>query len=387
MTIGLMGFEFVSANKGCEALSYSFLKMMEDIFEDVDYIVISNVESLGDVPSIFNNNRLTIVRENMKDLTFNMFRNMRKCDIIFDITMGDSFADIYAGKKCMNTILEKWIAEKMCSRYVLLPQTYGPFNIKKNEKAAMKVISNAWKVFTRDEISKKYISKNSKRNDIISATDLAFALPFDKSMYSNFRGNKKVNLGINVSGLLWRGGFNSKNQFNLKFDYKEYIDRLIKYFAGKGLYNLYIIPHVIDLADTAHDDDYKISKQLSQKYNVALAPLFKNPIQAKSFIANMDCFIGARMHSTVAAFSSGVATIPFSYSRKFQGLYQQLDYNYIVDGVSMSLEKAFNTTIDYVEKMDDIRNTIQDKMKDINKYLMVFKKDLEIIIKEANKGK
>ena len=30
-----------------------------------------------------------------------------------------------------------------------------------------------------------------------------------------------------------------------------------------------------------------------------LAPDFKNPIEAKSYISNMDVFIGARMHSTI----------------------------------------------------------------------------------------
>lgn len=33
MKIGLMGFEFESANKGCEALVYSFLSIIEEKIE------------------------------------------------------------------------------------------------------------------------------------------------------------------------------------------------------------------------------------------------------------------------------------------------------------------------------------------------------------------
>ena len=39
MKIGLMGFEFTSPNKGCEALSYSFLAILEKYFDKEKCIV------------------------------------------------------------------------------------------------------------------------------------------------------------------------------------------------------------------------------------------------------------------------------------------------------------------------------------------------------------
>ena len=51
--------------------------------------------------------------------------------------------------------------------------------------------------------------------------------------------------------------------------------------------------------------------------------LFKTAIQAKSYISNMDVFLGSRMHSTIGAISSGVATIPLSYAYKFEALYKE----------------------------------------------------------------
>ena len=37
------------------------------------------------------------------------------------------------------------------------------------------------------------------------------------------KDNNVLNIGINVSGLLWNGGYTRNNQFGLKFNYKAYI--------------------------------------------------------------------------------------------------------------------------------------------------------------------
>ena len=62
-----------------------------------------------------------------------------------------------------------------------------------------------------------------------------------------------------------------------------------------------------------------------------LIPAFNNPIDAKSFISGMDIFIGARMHGTIAAYSSGVPCIATAYSPKFINLFKVFDYDYVVD--------------------------------------------------------
>jgi polysaccharide pyruvyl transferase WcaK-like protein len=59
----------------------------------------------------------------------------------------------------------------------------------------------------------------------------------------------------------------------------------------------------------------------------------------------MDVFVGARMHATIAAFSSGVPTIPIAYSRKFEGLFGSLGYNHVIDITKLNTEQAFETII------------------------------------------
>ena len=85
---------------------------------------------------------------------------------------------------------------------------------------------------------------------------------------------------------------------------------------------------------------------------------YDSPMEAKGVIAQMDVFIGARMHATIAAFSSGVATIPFSYSRKFEGLYHDLGYPYLISGEKTSTEDAVKTTLQWIKDANLLREKI-----------------------------
>ena len=210
---------------------------------------------------------------------------------------------------------------------------------------------------------------------------MAFLLPYDKDRFS-FDTNK-IKLGINVSGLLYQGGFESSNQFNLKINYKEYINELIEKYSNDEKYEVHLIPHVIDLNENAHDDDYKTIEKIHNQYaNTILAPAFKNPIEAKSYISNMDIFSGARMHSTIAAFSTGVPCIPVSYSRKFEGLFNSLNYDYIIHAKEYDTAEAFNKTVEYCNNTEKLKKSQEEANEDINKKLNNFVNSIEKILRE-----
>ena len=122
---------------------------------------------------------------------------------------------------------------------------------------------------------------------------------------------------------------------------------------------MHIIPHVIDLENPNHrENDYRICLELKEKYGeqIVIAPPFETPIDAKSYISNMDIFIGARMHSTIAAISSGVATIPFSYSRKFEGLFGTLDYKYLISAREISTDVAMENVKLWIKDYKDVKH-------------------------------
>ncbi len=55
MKIGLMGFDFSSANKGCEALSYSFVNMLSELIPNNLEIHAFGYAPLGNFPKNYTN--------------------------------------------------------------------------------------------------------------------------------------------------------------------------------------------------------------------------------------------------------------------------------------------------------------------------------------------
>lgn len=126
------------------------------------------------------------------------------------------------------------------------------------------------------------------------------------------------------------------------------------------------------------ENDYAVSFDLQKEYNhpnLILAPLFLSPVDAKNYISGMDFFMGARMHSTIAAFSSGVPVVPMAYSRKFNGLFiDTLDYNHLVD-----LKKDDSKTIlENISSSFGSRESLQKEIKQQNDTIVSERKNLLI---------
>ena len=372
MVIGLFGFSFEDRNKGCEALTYSFISILNELIPD--NLTVINLSGIGDskeLEKIFPKIHFEITGFQKKKISINSFKELLKCDVVFDCTFGDNFSDIYSRSFVNKTTLLKEMTLCFRKPFVLAPQTIGPFNDKRLIKRVIRILKKSDIVYSRDVLSAKYVKTISGVDPVIT-TDLAFLLPYDKKI---FRGEKRK-VGINVSGLLWAGGFNGENQFDLKVDYKQYITELIKYLKFNTNTEVHLIPHVLDYNKEEIDNDLFICEELSEKFEVKFSGSFLNPVEAKNYISGMDYFVGARMHSTVAAFSSGVVTIPFSYSRKFEGLYATLEYNYIIDGKKLATKDAINQTIGYIEQSKELAlsqkkalNRIDELEKDFIKSL------------------
>ena len=380
MKIGLLGFEFDSPNKGCEALGYSFVNLIKKIYSDkVEFYVFTNDE-LGLFPAYFDDICFKKIPLKIKDFTFKMIKTMRKCDFIFDVTLGDSFSDIYSKNQCLANIRFKFLAEIFGRKYVLLPQTYGPFEDKKCRNQSRYILNHADYIFCRDKKSLEYIrSLGIKNTSLQLTTDMAFALPYNDEKYVIDSYNTKI--GINISGLLWKGGFERKNQFGMSFDYKQFIYDILDYFTNKGNVEVYLIPHVIDGDEFARDDDYRYLKMLSERNAfIKIAPAFASPIDAKSFISKMDFFIGSRMHATIASFSSGVPTVAVSYSRKFEGLFESMNYPYVVHGNKETIEQAKSHIINWFNQRDIIKEQLVRSNSIIENSLLLFETELKKIL-------
>lgn len=385
MKIGLLGFTFAHENMGCQALTYSFLGMLTRMFPDekIDIVDFHEEKSLGLIPERFPQLNIEIYRISLKKDFKGFLKKLNECDIIFDESYGDGFSDIYFTKSVIRHTLVKILAARSKAHLVLTPQTYGPFKSRMLERMAGKAIRMSAKVYSRDSISKEYAQSISHRK-VVSLTDMAFGLKIEAP--KQFEGK---NLGINVSGLLWQGGFNgNENQFGLKTSYCDYIRKMIEYGHSEG-YNVHLIPHVTKSFCEGRkipDSDSEVCRALKEEYPyVAVPEDFEDPIQAKEYIAGMDLFIGARMHATIGAFSTGVFTIPFAYSRKFKGLYEDLKYPYYVDGCVCSTEEAVASTIDLIRNKDRYSKVQKRSLKIVDRLLTKFEKDIQGLLADKRR--
>ena len=333
-----------SDNLGVGALTVSEVAIIRDIARDLNHPIQITVMDWKDPRAPYVTGADVTVRDLDGKVMLNprgYFAQARRADMVIDIGGGDSFADIYGGRRLRRMFILKFLTHLAGTPLVMAPQTVGPFK-KPVSKWAAKLSMRLCKIVaTRDQLSTKAARDMGLTRDLIEASDVALRLPFDAPTRTT--GPKKV--GINVSGLLMGGGYTGKNEFGLQMDYPRLIRDLISHFQNLGT-QVHLVPHVIVPAGRlAPEDDYNASMKLHAEFpNTIVAPAFETPSEAKTYIAGMDFFMGARMHACIAAFSSGVPVIPMAYSRKFAGLFGSIGYDHTVDCTSETSE-AIKTKI------------------------------------------
>lgn len=271
------------------------------------------------------------------------FRQMRKAHLVIDIGAGDSFTDIYGGKRLRWIFAMKLMALAARRPLVMAPQTVGPFSKAASTRLARFVMNRSALLATRDKLSTVCVEELGVKTPVIEASDVALRLPF-QSAPKRTGGSPKV--GINISGLLMSGGYTGKNELGIALDYPALIRQIVTHFQNHPeKCEVHLVSHVITdpeakTGDT--EDDYFAARRLADAFpGCVLAPAFDTPSDAKSYISGLDFFMGARMHACIAAFSSGVPVIPMAYSRKFEGLFGSIGYPHTVDCTKESADAVF----------------------------------------------
>lgn len=390
--IGSLGLSFGSGNKGCEALAYSFLEAVEKIAAKRNEKVQINFLKPIPFKQILKKRSVKAVKSgyfpknDYPHLQFNtcfflnksgkvvFLNNVKKCKCVFDYTDGDSFTDIYGQERFFErTRVKKAVIDKNVP-LILGSQTIGPFKDTKVRQLAVEVIKKSAEVYVRDKQSFDYTLKISGREPKLTS-DIAFLLPFDKKENTP---KDKPKLGINPSGLLWNGGYTKDNQFGLTVNYRDYLRNVIKELRDS--FEIHLIPHAFraDNVKTADNDLDAVNALHKEFPETVVSPIPETPMEVKSYIASMDVFTGARMHATIGSFSAGVPVIPFSYSRKFEGLFESLSYPYVIHGKEYLTEEAVKKTVEFVTDREKLKNEMADGT-------FIIKKSNDCIISEVEK--
>lgn len=368
VTVGLLWHSLGSGNLGVGALTESNIAIVRGVAEklglSVRFVVLGTSDA--SVPEL-----ATELRAAGHDLQIKRIRVFRKefrdavraCHLVLDIGEGDSFTDIYGFKRFMYYWLSKNIVCFVGTPLILAPQTIGPFNGLIARMLAKQVMRRCLKIFTRDNLSSAYLKELGISGNVDEATDVAFRLPYTQPTKIN---DGKVRVGINVSGLLFSGGYTGKNQFGLSIDYPATMRALLTELTARADVEVHLVSHVIEPHMQVEDDVYAAKILAAEFPSVKLSPVFSRPSEAKSYIAGMDFFTGARMHACIAAFSTGVPVVPMAYSRKFNGLFGTLGYSGIADCKVQVDRDCLKSIIDGFEERSTLDRSLGNSLMAVN---------------------
>lgn len=360
MKIGFLGIQCDTGNLGLAALAYSTIRIVDNAAPDAGEFVLFSINSdaelqrMRDTLGIDKTIRAVPFRHKNPRAMFDSVRQIAACDLVIDFTGGDSFSDIYGVKRLARKLFHKQLVLGARTPLVLAPQTYGPLKHWISPPWFRHVVNRSAMVFTRDDLSAQFLRALTRREVLVS-TDVAVTLPWDPELY-DLPATQGRRVALNVSGLLWNGGYTGDNQFGLATDYRAYCDQVVNALLLEG-HEVHLVSHVLARPwEAGEEDDVRAARQVQANHpEVVLAPTFASPVEAKSYIARMDAFIGSRMHATIAAFTAGVATIPVAYSRKFAGFFGSLGYPVLVDLTTESTQDAVAATLSHVSASEELR--------------------------------
>lgn len=393
VTIGFSAGSLNNANMGCNALTYSAIKLilqaLPSHIKSCKFIIFTheNAKCLELYPTLADVDVcLQEIYIGLKGIIKGVLRNdlpkrtsfykaIKECDILFEIGGGDSFSDIYGLKRLYNYYRLHSLAWKANVPTAFLPQTIGPFASPKAQHLAEKLLRNSVKIFVRDPISYNVANDYVGKDKLSKTIDMAFFME-SEGRSSNF--NKKKTVGINPSGLLWNGGYTADNQFGLKDDYRDVLRTLIMSIDNE-LYDIAVFAHVLDGPGYSIEDDYKVCKQLVAEFpQCKIAPFFYTPVEAKSYVSELDFVVAARMHACIAAYSTGVPVFPLAYSRKFKGLfYEELGYKWGVELTSEDCNSAVEKFRSALGQIKYIHEFLNSQKGNFNKYKEEFIAELQ----------
>ena len=285
-----------------------------------------------------------------------------------DIWGGDSFSDIYGLSRMLKRAVGSLLCVFLGTRLVLLPQTYGPYKTRTSRILAGFILARATIVFSRSE-DNDWLERLTPNSGATAkfCPDVAFTLSPKAPAHTlppGFAGEvRRSTVGINVSGLLYWGGYTQDNMFGLRLDYRSFVETLCAELIVRGNCHVVLVPHTYKTsADSGVENDLVASRAVS----VAVKNLTGRepdvldvelePRELKYAIGQLDFFIASRLHACIAGLSQGVPTVGIAYSDKFRGVFGSIGLiELLIDGRHVTAEAAITQTHKLIENKEDLK--------------------------------
>lgn len=368
-----------SGNRGCEATARSLQKMLnlekkdmyifsEDYEEEMEcgtekyatVIYTPEINKLRPFSSIlprcltkFGVDRLASVKYRYKK----MFRTVENADIGLS-TGGDIFC---YDKELANKI--GYLTQRMKNKGGTTCLIACSIDKKNLTRETLEILQKFDYIFPRESLTENNLKERGV-NNVITYPDPAFVLPVSPiKELSNLE--KKDYIGLNYSSYVNAGYFSSANYRTMV----TFISEQLK----KTEMDIILIPHVYWNDENDLILLKKIKSEFANEDRVILIENKYNCMQLKYIISRCRFFIGARTHSVIGAYSSGVPTLALGYSIKSKGIATDIfgTYeNFVFDSERLNDYDAFSRAFQgIVEREEEIKHVLYERNKVFEKCL------------------
>lgn len=245
-----------------------------------------------------------------------LIKEMRSYDVIV-LVAADNY-DYGATRNTLDILASIALKRSPCPVVVLYDFSVNERNITKHLKLTASKVNM---LTARDSLSFDNLNKAGIKENLYLIPDPAFVVsPSQTVLPQDLEGKKFV--GVNLSSLVTGKAGGKKGRAVLKA-----YEKMIGTILSHEDLNILLIPHVMRGADL------KVLKLLFEKFKdtkrvFLISDESLNGPQLKYIISKCEFFVGARTHSTIAAYSSCVPTLVLGYSIKSLGIAKDLFGSY-----------------------------------------------------------
>ena len=351
-----------SKNHGCEAIVRGSMNIIENSDEKAEFVLSSNnpsddkilnnitvkaartraltkVEKLIAAVDLKINNSETYALQKMYSP---IVSDAEDCDVCLSVG-GDTYC--YGDNHGIQVLTRE--LKKRGKKTVLWGASIGAEDLSERKLESLRDFDA---IFTREPITYELLRENGANDNIYLFSDPAFCM--ERVEVEPIDGFTRENtLGFNISPLVASGDPRKK----------EIAEDFLRFVFENTTMKVLLVPHVVE----ENNNDYDFMKPIFEKFEhtgrIAILPPDLEARQYKGYIAGTRFFVGARTHSTIAAYSSGVPTIALGYSVKARGIAKDIfgEEKYVLDIKAMTdYEELRDEFLKMLENENEIRREL-----------------------------